>query len=318
MDPSDFRSFFRQFFGFPSYGQMKGNEHKFERDEEDGPIPRFDDPRGQDLRGSRGHFSVFTDPLEIHRFFEQQMDEMLRNFGHGLGGFGGFGREGGQRSIILEPREEEEGPHSARDFMLKDEGQPRVDTEIDSNKVDMGELETLLRRKEKIRSEDEEGGSNDIFGGLVKEGGGIFGGAQGGLFGGFGGLDGGIRGENSLTTRSFGTSVVERSESKPGGGFETNRRVRNSDGSEIVTVTRRMGDQVHQQTTSKDKDGSTTTENRFTNLEESELEQFNKKFNGHTQEQTGGWQVQPSPRQEMMAPPGDGLYNKLWDKFWGN
>merc|ERR1719228_1362991 len=125
------------------------------------------------MRGSRGPFSVFTDPLEIHRFFEQQMDEMLRNFGHDLGGFGGFGREGGQRSIILEPRKEEEGRHSARDFMLKDEGQPRVDTEIDSNKVDMEELETLLRRKEKMRLEDEEG-SNDIFGVLAKEGGGLF------------------------------------------------------------------------------------------------------------------------------------------------
>jgi len=315
MDPRDFRSFFRQFLGFPSHGQFRDDERRFERNEED--EPEFDDPRGHDMRGSRGHFSVFTDPLEIHRFFEQQMDEMLRNFGHGFGGFGGFGRERGQRSIILEPREEEEGPHSPRDFMLKDEGQPRVDTEIDSNQVDMGELETLLGRREN-RSSQEDGGSNDIFGGLAKEGGGLFGGVQGGLFGGFGGLDGGIKGESSFTTRSFGSSVVERSVSKPGGGVETNRTVRNSDGSEIVTVTRRVGDQVYQQTTTKDKEGSTTTENRFTNLEEGDLEQFNKKFNGHVREEAGGWQVQPSPRQEMMAPPGDGLYNKLWDKFWGN
>lgn len=25
-------------------------------------------------------FSVFTDPIEIHRYFEQQMDEMMKSF----------------------------------------------------------------------------------------------------------------------------------------------------------------------------------------------------------------------------------------------
>ena len=94
---------------------------------------------------------------------------------------------------------------------------------------------------------------------------------------------------------------------------------RNSDGTEVTTVTRQMGDQAHQQTTTRDKDGNTTTEHRLTNIEQGALEQFDNKCQGDTSgQQGGGWEVQPSPRQEMMGPPGDKLYNSLWDKFWGN
>jgi len=192
-------------------------------------------------------------------------------------------------------------------------GQPKVDKDMDSTQVDMGELETLLRRKDSV-DEDNCRGRRDLFGGSMRIGdGGLFGGIQeapGGGVGIFGGL-GRDEGENNSFFRSFGTSVVEKSTRLPSGGVETSRTVRNSDGTEVVTLTRQMGDQVHQQTTTTDREGNINTENKFTNITEGGLTQFDNKMDG------GGWQVQPSPRQEMMGPPTDQLYNTLWNKFWG-
>lgn len=114
MDPSEFGKLFRLFLGLPSH------RHPRHHDEDAGGDKEHDNPRDQvmprDDRGDR-NFTVLTDPLEIHRFFEQQMDDMLRSFGHG---FGGLGRGGG--AIRMEPEEEEGAVGSARDFMLKDEG----------------------------------------------------------------------------------------------------------------------------------------------------------------------------------------------------
>jgi len=104
-------------------------------------------------------------------------------------------------------------------------GQPRVDTDLDSNQVDMGELETLMRRKDTRREEEESGRSRrDLFGGLMGDGG-LFGGAQGGGVSIFGGLGGDNGGSNTFM-RSFGTSVVEKTVTLPGGGVETSRTVR--------------------------------------------------------------------------------------------
>lgn len=37
------------------------------------------------------HFNVFTDPLEMHRYFEQQMDTLFKSFG--MPNFGHFFRK---------------------------------------------------------------------------------------------------------------------------------------------------------------------------------------------------------------------------------
>jgi len=303
MDPSEFGKLFRLFLGLPSHRHPRHHD-------EDAGDKEHDDPRDQvmprDDRGDR-NFTVLTDPLEIHRFFEQQMDDMLRSFGQG---FGGLGRGGG--AIRMEPEEEEGAVGSARDFMLKDEGQPRVDTDLDSNQVDMGELETLMRRKDTRRGEEDDvgRGRRNLFGGLMGDGG-LFGGAQSGGVSIFGGL-GGDNGGNNTFMGSFGTSVVEKTVTLPGGGVETSRTVRNSDGTEVITVTRQVGDQAHQQTTITDREGNTSTVNKFTNVEEGGLTQWG----GEKAEE--GWEVQPSPREEMMSPPADQLYGSLWNKFWGN
>ena len=99
-----------------------------------------------------------------------------------------------------------------------------MDTDLDSNQVDMGELETLMGRKDTRKEEEAERGRRDLFGGLMGDGG-LFGGTQGGggsIFGGLGGNNGG----NNSFMGSFGTSVVEKTVSLPGGGVETSRTVR--------------------------------------------------------------------------------------------
>jgi len=315
MDPGDLGKLFRLFLGLssdrPPTDRDRGSVHAGHYGD---PIsPRDQVTREDEDRGGRRGFTVFTDPLEIHRFFEQQMDDMLRNFGHG---FEGIGRGGG--AIKVEPREEDErSSGSARDFMLKDEGQLKVDRDLDSSQVDMGELETLMRRNDfgKVEEEDVGRGRRDLFGGSMRIGdGSIFGGIQGvpgvgvDIFGGLGRHEG----DNNSFIKSFGTSVVEKSTRLPSGGVETSRTVRNSDGTEVVTVTRKIGDQMHQQTTTTDRVGNSTTENKFTNIDDGGLTQFDNKMDG------GGWQIQPSPREEMIGPPTDQLYNTLWNKFWGN
>merc|ERR1712004_792512 len=55
-------------------------------------------------------YKVFTNPLEMNRFFEEQMDEMLRNFGQGF--------FGGDLQPALPHADDEKG--SKRDLMLKD------------------------------------------------------------------------------------------------------------------------------------------------------------------------------------------------------
>jgi len=319
MDPTEFGKLFRLFLGLPTHRHPEdrgvhqddhGGEGDYDEDHRQASNPRDEVIAGEN-RG-RKSFSVFTEPLEMHRFFEQQMDDLLRSFGDG---FGGLGRGG---AIMMEPREEEDSHGGcARDFMLKDEGQPKIDRDLDSSEVDMGELELLMRRKGSGRGEeaDTEKSKRNLFEGSLRLGeGSLFGGIHGGpggigIFGGLGRDEG--ENNNYMRSYSYGSSVVEQSTRLPSGGVETMRTVRNSDGTEVVTVTRKIGDQVHQQTTNTDREGKSTTENRFTNIEEGQLTQFDNKMDG------GGWQVQPSPREEMMGPPSDKLYGTLWNKFWG-
>jgi len=177
MDPGDFRRIFRQMFGIPD------DYRPHRRGDLESEVPdRFDrgDESAQDRQehfqlddNHRGrHFSVMTDPLEIHSYFEQQLDEMLKNFGFGFGGFGtlsGPRQERGCGPMVLTP---DDAPPTTnpRDFMLNDYGgrdaeEPRVREEGDGwftvlpreerveldredrevDRMDIGELETLRR-----------------------------------------------------------------------------------------------------------------------------------------------------------------------------
>ena len=302
MDPNDLlRNMFRGFFGFPKHqddwsrsNNFGFNEGRKFRDDDD---DTDSDPHSHEIPESnpRG-FTVYTDPLELHKYFDQQMDEMLQMFGQSFG-FGGLGNRHGPSHGRMLPYEDQTlepaAPDDhARDFMLREEpGQPRVDTEVDWDKLDREEIDRLMTR--------ESGDSERSFRSPVMD---LFPSHRG---------SGQKNPGSGFSFQSFGTSVSEQSVTRPNGGVETTRRVRSSDGSEEVTVTRRLGDQAHEQVTRRDKAGATVTEENLVNIQEADLESFNKSFD------TGRHNIprmqQDDARDKMIRPPPRGLL----DTFFG-
>jgi len=308
MDPSGLGSLFKLFLGFPD---ERRRNHGDRMDEEQNPKENLN--RGDpEMRGRTGDeaelYRVFTDPLEMTRFFEEQMDDMLRNFGQGF--FGGSMRSGpfgpfGGGMAPLPPPFPEEDDGSKRDFMLKDEGQPshpRLERREPKLDEDLSEQwETILgsrtgagglgRQGDLFKDEESEPRAGNI---PMRRGFGL-----GSLFPGMregqivpegGGGGGGFH--------SWGVSISQSTVRGQDGTVETTRTERNSDGSERVTVTR------------TDPSGKTVTETKET---------------GKSNQESGDWQIVPrggmdvpGPREEMLAPPPeDRLYSHLWDKFFG-
>jgi len=278
MDSRDFRSIFRQMFGFPNHGGQHHNREDLYQEDRENRDPRRGPPFHHDSEhprdddgfnfGSRG-FNVYTDPLEMNRFFDQQLDEMLKMFGHSFGFGHGQGPDpdpgvwygvlGDNKMIpLVEP--DDDGPSHARDFMLKDDGQrPRVDTEVDSDNVDMRELDRLMKYRDSpgVPSHQEQQPTNllDLFSPPSFDRRELPSGGRGNFY-------------------SFGSSMSQRSVSGPDGRLETTRTVRNSDGSEVVTVTKQMGDKSYEIVTNRGSDGSVSTEEKLVNITENELEKF--------------------------------------------
>jgi len=312
MDPNDLlRNLFRGFFGFPrhqddwsrsnNFGINEGRN--FRDDDED----TNSDPHshGNQETNSRG-FTVYTDPLELHKYFDQQMDEMLQMFGQSFG-FGGFGnRDGLSEGVGVFPpshgrmvpyedlTDEPAAPDDhARDFMLREEpDQPRVDTEVDWDKLDREEIDRLMTR--------ESGDNERSFRNPVTD-----------LFPSHRGAGHKTPGYG-FSFQSFGSSVSERSVTRPNGGVETTKTVKSSDGSEEVTVTRRLGDRAHEQVTRRDKAGATLTEENLVNIQEADLESFNKSFDSGRHNSPR--MQEDDARDKMIRPPPRGL----WDTFFGN
>lgn len=300
MDPREFGHLFRGFFGLPRRPPDSGR-------------PRLQDPEEElerrDFRdGNSFHFQVFTDPVEIHRFFEQQMDDMMRNFGQiVLGGFGGLPDwERGAREGIPEDRSSrfEEIPGDepiGRDFMLRHD-EPlryteRIDIDLDDKDLSADELGTVLR-DEKSSHEPPERMPMDRSSGLF---GGLFG--QPGMFPGPSGVP---------QIRTFSQS--KRTMKRPDGSIETEEKVRNSDGSETVVVRRTIGDQVHERrTTVSGSDEGPTVSETFTNMQEADLPDFNKRWHGDRPRAQLG-----NDAEQLMGPPGDRLYPSLFSRFFRN
>ena len=106
-------------------------------------------------------------------------------------------------------------------------GQPRIDCDIDDDKVDIRDLEKLFKRTEMIEDQNERVDRKSVVGGMNEDplirqfSGSIFGGADR-LFTKI--LD--SRDDNGCFSNSFGTSVIEKSVKLPSGGIETNKIVR--------------------------------------------------------------------------------------------
>ena len=185
-------------------------------------------------------YKVFTNPLEMNRFFEEQMDEMLRNFGQGF--FGGDLRSGAQgpwrghlQPALPQPREEN---GSKRDLMLRDPpvahdppvmAQPLKDEDLTDNWQHLlGEKRMLGKQGQLFGSEGEsrsgcspsERGLGGWFGNRGFGGGAFNFGNRGSELDQMPGGGGGVK--------FFSSSVSESTVRGPDGALETTRTVRYS------------------------------------------------------------------------------------------
>ena len=216
MDPHDLRNIFRQFFGFQDNWRQRNDpfgcppEGPDEGCDEDGHESHSSNPRG---------FTMYSDPLEMHKYFDQQMDEMLKMFGFGFGGFSNGGAFGGfdrndERMIPFQPpcqREDGAREDDARDFMLKDEGQPKVDTEADWNQLDMTDIDKLMKNHSRSSGEENESRLRPYNGGNFMQD------------------DEDKRFKHNpgrFSFQSFGSSMSEKSIRNSNGGVETTTTIR--------------------------------------------------------------------------------------------
>ena len=187
-----------------------------ENDENSQDLPHPDQPN------QRRNFGVFSSPLEMEGFFNQQLDEMLKQFGFGPFGTPGFfgNVNPGQQQVPFAPPDDDEG---SREFVLKkewDHNNDHRDKEIDlPTQEDWDRLYPGAQPKHRSPSR-----SQDPF--------------------------------SFFSGSSFSSSTV----TKPDGSVEQRKTIRNSDGSETSIVSTKHGDECRTVTTTKNPDGTQSVE----------------------------------------------------------
>ncbi|XP_033749851.1 uncharacterized protein LOC117334370 isoform X2 [Pecten maximus] len=88
-------------------------------------------------------------------------------------------------------------------------------------------------------------------------------------------------------------------------GIEERRTVRDSQGGEEVTVTRKQGSQAHSITTKTDKNGVQEKIENFTNMNENDLSDFNYKWSNKTEQSTYSAPSQPNSLLKSQPQPYD-------------
>lgn len=258
MDPNDFHRIFRGFFGLT--GAPEGGRGVPPHRPEDYPLREDEqvNPRAENHRDFF-NFQIFTNPLEMHKYFEQEMEQMVREFS-------GLGHRGRLEDESLQPWTfvpSDENANSDRQLMLKDDGYAaghgRQDTDVDEDNLSADHLAHLFKKKPENgeetapellppRSESEDGMTGP--GSLL------------GRFGfGFLGPDGGRdhpgpdAGPGSMLRqfgfapdtkdgiRTFSFSRSTTTVRKPDGSVEVQEKTRNPDGTETVTIRRLEGGQ---------------------------------------------------------------------------
>ncbi|XP_066598933.1 uncharacterized protein [Prorops nasuta] len=188
------------------------------------------------------NFNVFSDPIEITRYFESQIENIFRNFGfnNSFLDTGEFQQPLFESKSLLQPK------NSLRDNYLKPEYkkpsfncQPgeKIDEDLDG-KVTSDEISQFWKNHE----------SNKITK-TIKP--------------------------NKKTMGKYVTrQIIQRSD----GMFEEKKTIRDSEGNEEVVVARKIGDKQHIITTKRDTNGLETKTEDLINMDENELPDFNKKW----------------------------------------
>ncbi|KAL3280596.1 hypothetical protein HHI36_003828 [Cryptolaemus montrouzieri] len=195
----NFFQHFRSFLGLPIY------------DKHDYPL---EDERNPDDFDSR--YDAFSDPMEMHHYFEQQMNKILRNFdifefGKSDSFFGDFSGSGieffGQHSDQFPSLEDKSKGGELRDQFLKPGYErptqkhlmDKSDKELDESKISIHDLDSVLTGK--FFKDKQE--------------------------------------QPKVTTRVFGRSISTKTVVNPDGSMEIHKTIRDNEGNEETTITKR-------------------------------------------------------------------------------
>uniref|UniRef100_A0A069DS24 Uncharacterized protein n=1 Tax=Panstrongylus megistus TaxID=65343 RepID=A0A069DS24_9HEMI len=187
-------------------------------------------------------FRIFSgDVMDMHKYFEQQMDEMIKNFHSSL-----FGSDLLQlpESSFGDPNNRSEKENIPNKYLKPwveqslPENDLKQDTDIDGS-VTAGDLRKIFP------NEEEENVASSAH----------------------------------VPSKVFGQSVITRIIRTADGRLEKEKRVHGSDGREEVSLVRQIGDQKYKVITKKDgQTGVTDTTEELINLDEEKLAEFNRKW----------------------------------------
>ncbi|XP_014221220.1 HCLS1-associated protein X-1-like [Trichogramma pretiosum] len=302
--------FFRGIFGKSS--TQEPQPHRLRDDPRYGnnfrnPIWQTDDQDEDDINDFRGQsryqFRIFSDPFEMTRFFETQMDDLMKSFfgGFGLGNFGdrqfAIGPFEGSDNML--PPTVDDSKHKAgpRDEVLKPQfvnpeshGFDNFSIQLPGENADPKRLrEDLLKPSYQLPDGNQQ--DTDIDGKVNSD-------------------------ELAKVWKSPNNSVQPFSPSRksffsafssstqmirrPDGSVEQRKTVRDNEGNEEISVTRQIGNKLHTITTRKANDGSETQSEDIVNMDENELKSFDEK-----------WQTLQSPLRESSQD------DVPWYSFFG-
>lgn len=222
-------------------------------------------------RGPMIGFHIFTNPVEIHRYFEKQLDEFMKGFqqsGFGddfgeigstldtfFGDFNGSIPNGSGKFEVpqlkekIQPSEDKD----LRNFYLKPEFKSPSngvedfrDTDLDG-KIDPKDVGEILSRP------------SDSFSSIFDP----------------------FSSETHPRISMFGKMVTSKTIRHPDGTVETQKTVKESQGKEEKITTFQKGDQTYSITILKDADGEEKRFENFINIDEDKIEDFKKNFDSN-------------------------------------
>lgn len=293
-----FLDFFRNFFSRGTVQEPPQNryEDNINRDSFRNPIWQNDEDEDDvsDFRHpmNRYHFRIDSNPFEMTRFFETQMEHLLRSFFNN----DGFGKNFGDNTNIFIPFRGDDFTHSfvtpdgrsnsngPRDEVMKPEhGMPNSQFRFDdfTNIFSMptkkssknGLCDDILKPSYEMPDSNNQKVDSD--------------------------LDGKIKSdelakiwktpsvlelkESQFSTKNFqfGKSVSTQIIRRQDGSIEERRTIKDSSGNEETSITRQIGDKKHTITTKKAKDGSEEQTVDIINMDENELNGFHEKWLGY-------------------------------------
>ncbi|XP_022902923.2 HCLS1-associated protein X-1 [Onthophagus taurus] len=214
-----------------------------DEDELDEYDPSDQNPRENEPFG----FQIFSNPIEMQKYFEKQMEDMLKNFGfHHDDSFFGFSDRnsvGTQFGDFLEGSDEPPQGNSLRDQFLKPgyhvpnaDVQKRSDDDVDGQ-IQPNDLDSMFKEKNSLTP---------------------------------------YKPPNQSIFKSFGQSMSSKTIRNSDGSIETQRTVKDSQGNQENVVTKKWGDKEYTVITRTDKDGKQVVTENLVNMDENELAGFLK------------------------------------------